>query len=151
MARRLAGATMASCTLELPWPPSVNNWWDPALKTNRRTGAHYMTLKRSKQAEAYHEIVEWVLIAQRLDRTAWPYCQRVSLTLTLTPPQRSNGNELDIDNGLKGILDVLQANGILQNDKLVRELHVTYAVPYGQGKVLVEIAPLREEDRDATY
>lgn len=74
-----------------------------------------------------------------------PYEGLVTLHVTLHPKLTSKGQAskvcIDLDNGIKCLLDSLQ--GILiADDKQVRELHAKYGDPVRDGAVSVELRSL---------
>jgi Holliday junction resolvase RusA-like endonuclease len=109
-------------TIDLPMPPSTNKLW-------RRSGtrvyldARYIAWKRT---------AGWELVRQKPDR--FPPGAQVAVTIRLGKSKRAR----DADNCAKGILDLLQAHGIVKNDRDVVDLRITWDAGIEPGRVLVE-------------
>lgn len=93
--------------LELPLPPSIN----ATYKSGK--GVFY----KSKESKKWAEDAAWIIASHGYGRPMIGMCS-VSIRLD---GLRVNA---DIDNRTKITLDALQAAGIIENDKLVYELHV---------------------------
>lgn len=110
--------------VELPWPPSVNHYWETRGKS------HYL----SKHARAWHTEA-WALI-RAAHAQARPYRGPVAITVLAWPPDR---RRRDIDNLTKPLLDALVHGGVLADDHQVDELHVVRRPRDGRGRVLLRV------------
>ena len=111
-----------STQCELPIPPSVNAlWFNVAGRGRFRTDSYKAWL-----AEA-----GWMLKEQRVTRIRGP----VGLTMLAGLPKRPR----DLDGCLKAACDLLEANGIIENDRLIAELFVRWDKTVPSGLVRLEI------------
>lgn len=113
----------------LPYPPSTNRYW----RTFK--GRTYVSSEATAYKKAVRQIIGWHDM----------YLFDVALHVTLHPKLTSKGQAsrvcIDLDNGLKVLIDALQ--GILiADDKQVRELHAHYGDPVRDGAVSVELRSL---------
>ena len=94
-----------SAVFELPIPPSTNALWFNVANRGR---------VKTEEYRAWLTEAGWMLKSQRA------LCIRGSVGLTVFAglPERPR----DLDNLLKPICDLLQANGIIENDDRVCEL-----------------------------
>lgn len=113
-------------TVEIPVPPSVNNAF-----ANRKGGGRIKT----RAYRAWTHEAGWTVKAKvpAADRVSGPF--RISINL----PRKMAG---DIDNRVKGIVDVLVAAGRIDDDQHMEELHVRRR-HNGDG-ALVHVKPDRE-------
>ena len=91
-------------SVTLPYPPSANRYW----RVNR-TGKPY----RSAEAAAYIEAVGWECAARGLTD---PLLETVSVRLAY---HHAPGRRIDLDNGLKQILDALQGYAYSDDKQIV--------------------------------
>ncbi len=98
---------MTQITLALPMPPSLNRTY----KTGK--GVFYKDAKASQWALN----ALWSIRAAGVPKLP---AGRYSLSLTLHGLRKNS----DLDNRVKAIQDVLQASGIIENDKHIDRLHV---------------------------
>jgi Holliday junction resolvase RusA-like endonuclease len=75
----------------------------------------------------------WELVRQKPDR--FPPGAQVAVTLRLGKAKRAR----DADNCAKGILDLLQAHGIVKNDRDVVDLRITWDATIEAGRVAIEV------------
>lgn len=68
---------------------------------------------------------------------------RLEIELWFTP--RSHARS-DLDNRVKALQDVLQTQGVIENDSLIDELVVKRAGKHKKGKAVVVITPLEQGD-----
>lgn len=106
-----------SYTLFLPQPTSV---WKLYRGTGRRR-------HRSPEYEAW--LTEAGLACVVRPRTPLPQAEVVIV--------RPADCRLDIDNGLKAILDLLQMKGYVGNDKHVKEMHISQSASASQWIVTI--------------
>lgn len=116
--------------LTLPLPPSINSYWRSATT---RAGVTKVLISREgrrwkKQAG---------LIAQ-MQHGGAPLAGDVGLEIVAYFRDRRR----DLDNILKPSLDLLQAAGIIENDRQVVRIVATRATDRGNPRVEIEITPL---------
>ncbi len=123
--------------LDLPWPPSMNAYWGLRLT---KQGQRIIVV--TKKGTDYQKLVR-SLVAMR-----WmhgPICYKVAMLIEVWAPseQYSEGGRwfFDIDNRCKPVLDALAKAGVLQNDKLVRDVRIVDRGVDPPGKIKVWIRP----------
>jgi crossover junction endodeoxyribonuclease RusA len=122
---------MNSNTIVMPYPISTNRYY--------RTFRNITSL--SKEGKLFKHKVK--LANLRLK----PTLHDVMIDITIHPKQRKNGNSynqiIDIDNGLKCILDSLI--GIVYNDdRQVKDLHVAYGTAKIGGAATVVVSKFQK-------
>ena len=117
---------MGAVEFDLPWPPSVN-------RSYRHVG-HCVLI--SREGRKYRRIA-----VSRLGGLFDKFSGAVALSLDCYPPDR---RRRDIDNILKCLLDSLVNAGVMEDDSLVKRLHMEMLEPIPEGLVHVHIAPLPE-------
>lgn len=111
---------MNSVVLDLPLPPSVNRFIG-------RLG------NVTPKVAAWQRDCDAVLIAQKFRPPRFATAVAVAIVW-------SHDSGGDVDNRCKPLLDFLQTREVIENDRLVRELHVTFGdAPRG---CRVRVAPL---------
>lgn len=105
--------------LALPFPPSVNDLWSP----NGRGGLRHSPRYRTWITAAGNE-----LLAQRPGRIDGSYC--LALTLSRRRP-------VDLDNSIKAVSDLLEAQGVVANDRLCEHLVVGWDASLAGCRVVV--------------
>ena len=117
---------MEALEFDLPWPPSVNNYYrhvGPRVLISR-AGRKYRTMCVSRLGGL-----------KKLSG-------RLSLYAELYPPDR---RRRDIDNvGGKCLLDSLQASGLFDDDFQIKELHLKMLDPIEGGHVHVVLKEIRD-------
>jgi crossover junction endodeoxyribonuclease RusA len=116
---------------ELPYPPSVNQYW--------RRFRGRMVL--SKAAQAYRKAVAAAVLEH------WGYSRRkpiaagVAIRLTVHPPDR---RRRDLDNVLKAVLDAVVKAGIMEDDSQVERLSLAWGTvdPTSGGRVVMRLRVL---------
>lgn len=118
---------MNPLVLELPFPPSVNNYWRNAGRT-----------LLSQQARIFRRTAKVEIEAQlwRLPYRHEVIAVPVSCAITLHKPDK---RKRDLDNMIKAVLDVLTHAGVWTDDSLVHELHLAWGEICEGGKARVEI------------
>jgi Holliday junction resolvase RusA-like endonuclease len=111
-------------TIQLPMPISVN-----ALYVRARGRRPFLNPKY----RAWKEEAGWMLQSQRPK----PIKGHYHLTIAV-PPSRG-----DVDNRAKAVGDLLQAHGVVENDRLATHVLTTIdpSVPKGQCRVILRAAP----------
>jgi crossover junction endodeoxyribonuclease RusA len=124
----------ASLALTLPWPPSVNSYWQPFPIPGGR-----VVMSLTKRARLYrtdvHAAIRKIMGPAR--STSFETPVRVDIELR-APDRRSR----DIDNHLKGIFDALTHAGIWKDDSLVDELTLHRGKVLKDGAAIVIITEL---------
>ena len=116
---------MAQVEFDLPWPPSVNNYYrhvGPRVLISR-AGRKYRTMVVSRLGGL-----------KRLSGA-------VSLSLECYPPDR---RRRDLDNLLKCLQDSITAAGVLEDDSQIRRLQMEKLEPIEGGLVHVRLETLPE-------
>ncbi|MBQ3808223.1 MAG: RusA family crossover junction endodeoxyribonuclease [Kiritimatiellae bacterium] len=117
---------MVAVEFDLPWPPSVNNYY-------RHVGPRVLISRagRKYRMMAVSRLAGFTKLAGRL-----------SLYAELYPPDR---RRRDIDNvGGKCLLDSLQAAGLFDDDSQIKELHLKMLDPIEDGLVHVVLKEMRD-------
>lgn len=117
-------ACTQACTLLLPWPPSINHYWQPL--------DHRLVLRPA--GRAYREALAQAVALQR--RSPPPYRDRLHLELDYHGP---DPNTYDADNHQKAVLDALTHAGVWEDDKQVYCLRPRKGAPSRPGYVAVLI------------
>ena len=117
---------MGAVEFDLPWPPSVNRYY-------RHVG-HCVLI--SREGRKYRRMA-----VSRLGGLFEKFSGAVALSLDCYPPDR---RRRDIDNILKCLLDSLVNAGVMEDDSLVKRLHMEMLEPIPEGLVHVHIAPIPE-------
>ena len=117
----------------LPWPPSVNHYYQP---TTRRSGRRvHSSIVLGAKAKQYRQRVVSLLRGHISE----PFSVPLAMHQVLHEPKGPTG---DIDNRNKGLLDALTHAGVWTDDKLVRRLVIDYGEPVEGGMIEVWIEPL---------
>lgn len=107
-------APRAPVRLVLPWPPSVNHYWE--IARNRYGGRHMAVSKAGKRYRDDVAAAVWSLPK----RTRFE--GRLEMTVTLF--QSRKGRVCDLDNFNKGLLDALAKAGVYHNDNQIDRLTI---------------------------
>lgn len=106
----------------LPLPPSINSYWK-----RRRDGGVY----KSPEANAWeHEAGYSIMDHKKYGTTG------IVVTCELYVGRVSS----DIDNRIKILLDLLEKQGIVENDKQVMELHVYKFIDHEDPRIEFEVS-----------
>ena len=117
---------MEALEFDLPWPPSVNNYY-------RHVGPRVLISRagRKYRMMAVSRLAGFTKLAGRL-----------SLYAELYPPDM---RRRDIDNvGGKCLLDSLQAAGLFDDDSQIKELHLKMLDPIEDGLIHVVLKEMRD-------
>lgn len=116
--------TQTTLDLELPWPPSVNDYWLKRVqykgnrcKSCRRGKAAYVQLTLTDRAEQYREAINVIVSKQVEDWTMLPLSGNLFVSCTLHPPDKRIRDE---DNLFKALWDSLTAANVWEDDSQVR-------------------------------
>jgi crossover junction endodeoxyribonuclease RusA len=99
---------MPSVSLELPWPPSVNNYW-----IHRGRGTFI-----SDRGLSFIKSVKVAIVQAKIYK---PMLGKLHVSIKLFPPDK---RRRDIDNVLKSILDALTKGGLTVDDSQVKKLDI---------------------------
>ena len=100
--------------LELPAPISVNALW--TIRRNRKTGKPF--LAKTPEYDAWLDEAGWAInIAKPGFISGW-YALRITV---------GTASGIDLDNAAKCVGDVLQAHGVIDNDKLASEIDLRWS------------------------
>lgn len=108
--------------IELPWPPSTNQYW-------RRSGCR---MHISPQARKYIDLV--CALSFSIKKTTLK--NRVSLNIQAFPPDK---RIRDLDNLLKVFIDALVKANFLLNDGQIDCIHIERKNVVPSGKMIVSI------------
>lgn len=110
-------------TLTLPWPPSVNHYWQRNRNGSVRVG---------KAGIAFQQEV-WLRCRQGRIK---PLVGRLIVRIGATPPDK---RKRDLDNVLKALLDALKHGGCYEDDSQIDRLEIERLAHQRNGTVLVAI------------
>lgn len=135
-ATKTAGCTqdaiMDAIRLTLPYPPTVNHYWQTRVV---RKGARYVPqVHVSQEGQRYQSAV-----ARHLDGVP-RFDGRLRVQVLVQPP---DARARDLDNVLKCLLDSLTKAGVWHDDSQVDSLLIVRGDPVGGGSVIVVVAPIR--------
>lgn len=111
--------------INLPLPPTSNTMW-------RRVGNRTLLSKKYRQ---WKEEAAWALNASNPNPRRW--FKPVMVDITCRRPSLN----CDIDNRIKPILDLLEATGLVSNDRLVVEVRARWGDVEG---AVVTVSPIVE-------
>jgi len=111
--------------LWISWPPSVNNYY-----SHTRYGVHLSAGGR-KYRDAISRDLGKQLGGRRLKEGS------LSMLVVLFPPDR---RKRDLDNHMKGLLDSLQAAGLIIDDEWIDELRIVRGEVVKGGSAYVKIS-----------
>ena len=120
---------MKSIFLELPFPPSANQYW-----------RYYQgRVLKSRVAKSYIKAVglSWLT----MKKEGFPKDCRLDMEIQVFPKDR---RARDLDNLLKITLDSLEAAKVFENDKQVDRIKIVRREQHPEGKMLVLIKPIEK-------
>jgi crossover junction endodeoxyribonuclease RusA len=131
-------AQLQSVRFSLPWPPSVNNYWEPVSRPVKPGSRKYRAwLILSDRAKEYRILA---INAMRLQRVP---CGKLTgllrIHVTCFPPDL---RDRDLDNLLKGLLDSMAHAGIIRNDADFEEISMKRGPVVANGRIEVLIGEL---------
>lgn len=115
-------------SFSMPWPPSVNGYWQPLVFGKRAT------LALTKKGKDYRLQAAKKLMVQRVARTKTQ--QRLKVRIEVFPPDR---RKRDLDNLPKGILDALTKYEVWEDDSQIDDLRVVRKSIVKGGNIVVTI------------
>ena len=121
--------------LILPWPPSVNTYYRSVSFKGR--GCRVLLSKRGREYRTeVGELIDRLCRDDADGCKAFPYTDRLSVDITLNPPNR---RKFDIDNRIKATLDALQHAAVFEDDEQVDSLSVQRGIITTSGSAVVVI------------
>lgn len=110
-------------SLSLPWPPSINHYYQRRRDGNVFIGA---------DGKNYRRAVGSYCMAWKVK----PLPGRVQAIIVCSPPDK---RKRDLDNLMKCLLDSLQHGGCFKDDSQIHDLRIVRATPIKAGRVQVEL------------
>jgi crossover junction endodeoxyribonuclease RusA len=120
---------MATVSVQLPFPPSVNNLFRTFIRPGQKFGRRVPTPKYN----------QWKGIAGLALRQQAPRSITGPITISFIF-QRPDRRKRDIFNLVKALEDLLVTHKVIEDDSLVEDGHVTWGKVNGGG-VRIEIDP----------
>jgi crossover junction endodeoxyribonuclease RusA len=125
-------------SFSLPWPPSVNHYWEPVSRPVKRgSSKHRAWLILTDRAKEYRLLACNAIRLQRVP------CGKLSgllrIHLTCHPPDL---RDRDLDNLLKGLLDSMAHASIIRNDADFDEISMKRGPVVANGRIDVLIGEI---------
>lgn len=117
--------------IRLPWPPSVNHYWQHAVVRTKRGKARAVTFVSKDGKDYRQEVLAAVPMDQRQKLDG-----RLHVTVVARPPDR---RKRDLDNIGKALFDALKAAHVYVDDCQIDYLVVERREPVEGGQVVVSI------------
>ncbi len=117
-------------TFELPWPPSVNHYY-------QRRGRRVFLSHKGRQ---FRTRVQEILQAQEVT----PMDGLLDMVVDLYPPDR---RRRDCDNPIKSLLDALQHGGAYGDDSQIVKLTIAMHQPAPGGRTMVHIRNCQDKEQ----
>lgn len=123
--------------LELPYPPSVNNYKRVGRTVTTKNGKSYQQRVNTDQTKLFYYEV-WLVIKKlkALKTISMPIQDEISVEVSLYAPDT---RKRDIDNPIKALLDGLVKGGLLQDDSQISRLSIERCGIIDKGKVIIRI------------
>lgn len=123
--------------IELPYPPSVNNYKSVGRTIRTTKGKIYQQRVNTNETKMFYYEV-WLAIKNlnAIKRIPMPIQSIISIEVYLHPPDK---RKRDIDNVLKALIDSLVKGGLLQDDSQINKLLVEKREIVRGGKVILKI------------
>ena len=126
----------STITLNLPLPPSVNNYY-------------------GHTAPVAHKVIKYVKEAGKNFRTeVREYVKKNHFDIKANIPLKvevlinfPTNHRTDIDNRMKGLLDALTYSEVFEDDSLIDELHITRGFQSKPGGCIVKISEANQDGR----
>lgn len=130
---------MTELTLELPWPPSVNNYKRIGKTITQKDGRIYQQRVNSNETRMFYYEV-YMLCKKKRPSEGCIFARdqgvKLEVSVLLHPP---HNRPYDIDNRLKVLLDSLQHAKVIANDVQINKLFVEKKEMNEGGKTIVTI------------
>lgn len=140
---------MADINLTLPYPPSVNHYWDHKVVKSRRTRRWVVLKYLTSRARSFRVEVQ----ARVLEQLGIPPKLTARLAIIVhehygprDEKHEHSGPAQDIDNCLKSLFDALEHAGVYRNDSQIDELLVVKKRRAAIGRVEICIKVLGERN-----
>lgn len=132
---------MTDIKLTLPYPPSVNHYWQSKIVKNKKGRPGRLQIARflSKRAKDFRAGVQ-ACVFEQLGRAPRLKCDVAVIVYQYAGP----GRVQDIDNSLKGLFDALEWAKVYVNDSQISELLVIRKRRTAVARVDVILKPLGE-------
>lgn len=137
-------STPSTLTLRLPWPPSINHYWQSRVVVQRGKKPwinHYMGAAGRKYRDE-------VSLCVRRQCGGWLFTGRLCVSIEATLPDRI---KRDLDNTLKATLDALTAAGVWRDDGQIVDLRVKRLGVDAPGWLNVTITEIRDPQRELIW
>lgn len=138
---------MPDIELNLPYPPSVNHYWDSKAVRSKKTKRYIVLKYLTKRAKSFRKEVH----ARVLEQIGIPPKLKSRLAVIVRqyygPPEgsdRTYDRQQDIDNCLKPLFDALEWSKVYVNDSQIDELLVVRKRRAAVGRVEVVIKTIGE-------
>lgn len=109
----IAFETTHLISFDMPYPPSVNQYWTPQSK------GRFAELRLSDKGRKYRGVAAGILLSQYIPKKK--ILDRVSITIEVYPPDK---RRRDLDNLPKGLLDAITRYEFWDDDSQVDEMRV---------------------------
>lgn len=106
---------MSDVAIVLPYPPTVNHYWDTITRRDKKTGRKVYGKRISERGKAFRREVYLRCIAQQVHQLN--ILQRINAELLIWYPDR---RKRDGDNLHKALWDALQHAGVFADDTQIR-------------------------------
>lgn len=112
---------MTDIKLTLPYPPSVNHYWDSKIISNKRGRPGRLRIIKylTKRAKDFRADVQ-ACVFEQLGKAPRLKCDLAVIVYQFAGP----GRVQDIDNSLKGLFDAMEWAKVYVNDSQIDELLV---------------------------
>ena len=121
---------------ELPWPPSINNYWKRGRTTHAGApGNEYL----SEQARNFRAEVAMLVMKARGRAGPQPLKGPLLMVIAAEPPDRKGR---DLDNIIKATQDGLQTARAFDDDVQIQSLQITRCPTARPGRVTVTLTEL---------
>lgn len=118
--------------VHLPWPPSVNHYWDAGRDLHTGRPRRYLSAK----ANEFKRVVKLACARNH------PCTGRVGIRVDVYPPDRRTR---DLDNLLKGLLDSITAAEVILDDCQIDEICMSRRAVHRGGMVVVWLLELKQD------
>jgi crossover junction endodeoxyribonuclease RusA len=126
--------------LILPWPPSMNSYWQQRVIVPKATGGRaFVQVYISERGQQFTQDVAAAVLEQLGQHQ--PLAGQLSLRITWFPPDR---RDRDWDNPLKPLCDAMAKAGVYLNDKQIRRARIEFGPVVKGGRCEVQIATIAE-------
>lgn len=127
--------------LILPWPPSVNGYWQNRVVMPRGSRGGFVQTFLTERAKAYRENVK-AAVWERFG-VLRPTRARLLVAFAAFPPDL---RVRDLDNTLKAALDALTHAGVWVDDEQIDRIEIERCGVAKPGRLEVTISPFKRRD-----